>query len=472
MFAATMDGLQRTIKNSFVISGNGLHTGQHVTLTFFPAPVGHGIKFKRTDLKDQPVIDADVDRVVDVSRGTTLEQDGARIMTAEHALAALVGLQIDNVLIGIDCQETPILDGSSKMYVDALEKAGIVEQDAFREFIEIEEVLSFQEPSNKVELIAVPAKSYRLSVMVDYDSTVLTNQYATLDRIEDFRDQISDCRTFVFLHELEYLIQNNLIRGGDLDNAIVFVDKIISQDELDRLAAFFNKPRVTILKEGILNNVRLHYPNEPARHKLLDVVGDLALVGKPIKGHIIANRPGHGANIQLARLIKEHGRSQAKKEKAPFIDPSRPPLYGINEIQNILPHRPPFLLIDRVLELTDRRVIAMKNVTMNEPFFVGHFPGEPVMPGVLQVEAMAQTGGILALSSVPDPKEYIAYFLKIDNAKFRQKVLPGDTLVFKLDLVAPIRRGICHMKGYVYVGDKIVTEAELMAQLVKKTKNL
>ncbi len=471
-FAAAMDGLQRTIKNPFNISGRGLHTGQQVSMTFIPAPPGSGIKFKRTDLKEQPIIDADVDRVVDVSRGTTLEQDGARIMTAEHALAALVGLQIDNIMIEINCQETPILDGSSILYAEALEKAGIIEQEAFREFIEIEEVITYQDSKNKVELIAVPAKSYRLSVMIDYDSNVLTTQYATLGRIEDFRDQIANCRTFVFLHEMEYLIQHNLIRGGDLDNAIVFVDKIISQDELDRLAAFFNKPRVTVLKEGILNNVSLLYPNEPARHKLLDVIGDLALVGKPIKGHIIANRPGHSANIQLARLIKEHGKLQSKKDKAPFIDPARPPLLDINEIQNILPHRPPFLLIDRVLDLTDRSVIAMKNVTMNEPYFVGHFPDEPVMPGVLQVEAMAQTGGILALSSVPNPKEYTAYFLKIDNAKFRQKVVPGDTLVFKLDLVSPIRRGICHMKGYVYVGDKIVTEAELMAQIVKKNKDL
>ena len=466
-----MSGLQRTIKKPFSISGAGLHTGKEVTMTFHPAPVNHGIKFRRTDLQDQPVIDADAELVVDISRGTTLEHNGARIMTTEHALAALTGLQIDNVLIEINCSETPILDGSSRLYVEAIESSGIVEQDAFREYIEIDQIITYHDRKHKTELIAIPAESFKLSVMIDYDSNVLTTQYAILDHIEDFKDQISQCRTFVFLHELEYLIQHNLIRGGDLNNAIVFVDKIISQEELDRLATFFNKPRVTVLKEGILNNVSLLYPNEPARHKLLDLIGDLALVGKPIKGHIIAKRPGHSANVRFAQMIKERSKLQAKREKAPPIDLNDPPLYDINEIQKILPHRPPFLLIDKVMEMTDHSVIAVKNVTMNETFFVGHFPDEPVMPGVLQVEAMAQSGGILALSSVPNPREYTAYFLKIENARFRQKVVPGDTLVFKLELASPIRRGICHMKGWVYVGDRIVTEAELLAQLVKKTKS-
>lgn len=466
-----MNGVQRTIKSSFSISGAGLHTGKQVTMTFHPAPVNHGIKFRRTDLEKQPLIEADADLVVDISRGTTLESHGARVMTVEHTLAALSGLQIDNVLIDIDCSETPILDGSSRLYIEALENAGFIDQDALREFIEIDTVLSYSDPNHAIEFIALPGDTFKLSVMIDYDSNVLTSQYAQLDRIEDFKTEIANCRTFVFLHELEYLIHNNLILGGDLSNAIVFVDKIISQDELDRLAAFFNKPRVTVLKEGILNNVSLAFPNEPARHKLLDVIGDLTLVGKPIKGHIIAKRPGHNANVQFAKMIKNHFRVQQKKEKVPFIDPNKPPLYDIIEIQKILPHRPPFLLVDKIIEMTDRSVLAVKNVTMNEAFFIGHFPDEPVMPGVLQVEAMAQSGGILALSTVPDPKDYTAYFLKIENAKFRHKVVPGDTLIFKLELASPIRRGICHMKGTAYVGDQIVTEAELMAQLVKKKKN-
>ena len=471
MFAPDMNGLQRTIRNSFSISGAGLHTGKEVTMTFYPAPVHHGIKFKRTDIEDQPIIEADADLVVDISRGTSLEKNGARIMTTEHVLAALSGLQIDNVLIGIDCSETPILDGSSRLYTEAIEKSGIVEQDAFRDYIEIDRVITYHDRKHKTELIAIPADSFMLSVMIDYDSNVLTTQYAILDHIEDFKEQIAPCRTFVFLHELEYLIQHNLIRGGDLNNAIVFVDKIISQEELDRLAAFFNKPRVTVLKEGILNNINLLFPNEPARHKLLDLVGDLTLVGKPIKGHIIAKRPGHGANVRFAQMIKEHSKSQTRKDRIPSVDLTQPPLYDINQIQQILPHRPPFLLIDKVMEMTDHSVVAVKNVTMNEVFFVGHFPDEPVMPGVLQVEAMAQSGGILALSSMPNPKDYMAYFLKIENAKFRHKVVPGDTLVFRLELVSPIRRGICHMRGYAHVGDKIVTEAELMAQLVKKSKS-
>jgi UDP-3-O-[3-hydroxymyristoyl] N-acetylglucosamine deacetylase/3-hydroxyacyl-[acyl-carrier-protein] dehydratase len=465
-----MNELQRTISKPVSIFGAGLHTGKKVTLTFHPAPVDHGIKFKRIDLSKQPVIDADVDNVVDISRGTTLEQHGARILTVEHTLAAITGLRIDNLLIEIDCAESPILDGSSKYYTEALLSAGIVEQEALRKYYTIDKVITFSDPANKIELVAIPSDHFRLSVMIDYDSNVLGTQYAILDRIEDFTTEIANCRTFVFLHELEYLIQNNLIRGGDVSNAIVFVDKIISQEELDRLAAFFNKPRVTVLKEGILNNVNLHFPNEPARHKLLDVIGDLTLVGKPIKGHIIAKRPGHSANAQFAKMIKNHFRALAKRDKAPFVDTNQPPLYDIIQIQNILPHRPPFLLVDRIIEMTESSVLAVKNVTMNESFFVGHFPDEPVMPGVLQVEAMAQSGGILALSSVPDPKEYIAYFLKIENAKFRHKVVPGDTLIFKLELASPIRRGICHMKGYAYVGDRIVTEAELFAQLVKKKK--
>jgi len=459
---------QTTIKNPVTISGVGLHTGKHVNLTFRPAPANHGYKFRRIDLTGQPIIDADVDNVVDTSRGTTLSQNGAKISTTEHALAALVGTEIDNVLIDVDGPEVPIMDGSSKPYMDAIHIAGVVEQDAERIYYELKEILTFEEPSRKVEMLAVPSADYRITVMVDYNSPVLGTQHAQMHLISEFRDEISPCRTFCFLHELEMLVKHDLIKGGDLDNAIVVVDRPVSQQKLDELATLFNKPHVEIKEKGILNNVQLHFQNEPARHKLLDIVGDLALVGMPVKAHILAARPGHAANVEFARKIKQLIKKEKGKAPAPSFDLSSPPVFDINKISKFLPHRYPFLLIDKIIELTETKVTGVKNVTMNEWFFQGHFPENPVMPGVLMIEAMAQTGGILVLNTVPDPENYWTYFLRIDQARFKQKVMPGDTLVFDLELASPIRRGICHMSGKAYVGDKVVMEAEMMAQIVKK----
>jgi len=464
-----MSEKQKTIKNPASVSGVGLHTGKEVTLTFKPAPDNYGIKFRRIDLNSEVLVDADVDNVVDTSRGTSLETEGVRIDTVEHVLAALAGLEIDNVLVEMNQSETPILDGSSGFYIRALEQAGVVEQKALRKYFELHTNINYSYPEKKVEMIAIPSKEFRVSVMIDYESKVLPTQNAHLTHISQFVKEFSTCRTFVFLHELEYLLNNNLIKGGDLSNAIVFVNRAVSRDELNHLAHLFNKPTVEVLPhEGILNNLELQYPNEPARHKLLDVVGDLTLVGMPIKAHIIATRPGHYTNVEFARLIKKQLKKEKRSEEVHKFDLSKPPLYNIQQIQSMLPHRPPFLLIDRILEMGNDYVVGMKNVTMNEPFFVGHFPGEPVMPGVLQIEAMAQTGGILALSFVEDPQNYITYFLKIENVKFRHKVVPGDTVVFFNQLSAPIRRGLISMRGLAYVGNKVVMEADMMAQITRK----
>ena len=457
---------QRTIKKSVTISGAGLHTGKNVTLTIYPAPINHGIKFCRVDLDGAPLISVDVNNVFDTSRGTSIRQNDAEVRTIEHCVAALSGLQIDNVLINIDCEETPILDGSARFYVEALEKVGFEEQDAPRKYFEITKNITFVNAEKKVEIIAIPADDFRVSVMVDYDSDVLTNQHASLYHIDDFAGEFSKCRTFVFLHELEVLIQNNLVKGGDVNNAIVFVDRMVSKPELEKLATFFNRHDIEVKEQGILNNVDLYYNNEPARHKLLDLIGDLSTVGMPIKGHIIAIRPGHQSNIEFAKLIKKEFLTEST---LPSYDLSKPPLYDINQIKKLLPHRPPFLLVDKILSMDSDSVIGLKNVTMNEGFFVGHFPEEPVMPGVLQIEAMAQVGGILALSSVSDPENYSTLFLKINEVKFRQKVVPGDTLIFYLKLVSPIRRGLCHMKGLAYVNNKVVMEAEMLAQIAKKS---
>jgi UDP-3-O-[3-hydroxymyristoyl] N-acetylglucosamine deacetylase/3-hydroxyacyl-[acyl-carrier-protein] dehydratase len=462
-----MEVKQKTLASSFTIQGKGLHTGVDVTMNFLPAPVNHGFKFKRIDLVNQPIIEADVDLVVDTSRGTLLQKNGARIGTIEHALAALIGMDLDNVLIEVNNEEAPIIDGSSIYFVNAIEKAGIVEQNAEREYFVIKEKIEIFDEKSGSHIVALPDDDYRLNITISFNSKVLNNQYATLNSIKDFKTEIASCRTFVFLHELEFLLNHNLVKGGDLDNAIVIIDKDISQAELNRLADLFHHKHVEVKPQGILNNLELHFDNECARHKLLDVIGDLALCGKHIKGRIIASKPGHGPNTLFAKALKKS--ILLAQENSPEYDPNKTPVLDVSQIKELLPHRYPFLLVDKIIEKTDIEIVGIKNVTFNEQFFQGHFPDEPVMPGVLLVEAMAQTGGLLVLSQMSG--KFSTYFVRIDNVKFRKKVVPGDTLIFKLTLVSPIRRGIANMKGVTYVGNKIVAEGEFMAQIVKQNEN-
>ncbi len=458
---------QHTIKKPVSVKGIGLHTGRSVTMTFNPAPVNHGFKFQRIDLESSPVINADVNKVISTNRGTTIKSGEAQVSTIEHTLSALIGLSIDNVLIEIDGPESPIMDGSAKAFIEALEQVGLEEQTADREYFEVVEPISYRDEVTGTELLALPADKFQVTTMIDFNSTVLGHQYASLDDISSYKEDIAPCRTFVFLHELEQLLNQNLIKGGDLDNAIVIVDRVMSQVELDELAKRLGKPSIKVEKEGILNTVDLRFENEPARHKLLDIIGDLALIGKPIKGRIVATKPGHTANIEFAKILKTHYQKQRKLRGKPKYDPNVEPLYDTVGITKLLPHRFPFLLVDKIIELSETHVVGVKSVTFNEHFFQGHFPENPVMPGVLQIEAMAQTGGILALSTVPDPQNWSTYFIKIDGAKFKNKVVPGDTVIFKMELLAPIRRGIVQMQGTAYVGDKIVSEAELTAQILK-----
>lgn len=455
---------QKTLKKPFTIEGKGLHTGVDVTMKFLPAPEYHGFKFKRVDLDGAPVIEADVDLVIDTSRGTLLEKNGARIGTIEHALAALTGMDLDNVLIEVNNEEAPIMDGSSKYFVEAIEKAGVVEQEAEREYLEIREKIEIFDEKSGAHIVALPDNDYSLDVMISFQSRVLNNQFAKLNSISGFKDEIANCRTFVFLHELEFLLNNNLIKGGELNNAIVIIDKEITQNELDRLADLFHHDHVEVKPQGILNNLELHYDNECARHKLLDVIGDLVLCGKRIKGRVIAYKPGHRPNTIFALALKEAWKKM--QTEAPVYDPDATPVMDTVQIKDFLPHRYPFLLVDKILSVGDKEVVGVKNVTHNEPFFQGHFPDEPVMPGVLLIEAMAQTGGLLVLCKLKG--KYSTYFIRVDNVKFRRKVVPGDTLVFKVTLNSPIRRGIATMKGVTYVGSKIVAEGEFMAQIVKQ----
>jgi len=458
---------QKTIKKEISLSGVGLHTGKKVELIFKPAQKNQGYAFVRTDLTGSPVIEARAEYVVDTKRGTNLEKNGVKINTSEHVLAAVVGMGISNITIELNSAEPPIMDGSSKYFIEALEKAGLVEQDALVDEYVVKEIISFKDHETGSEIMVVPSDKYEITTMVDFGTKVLGTQNATLSKMSDFKSEISAARTFSFLHEIEMLLDNNLIKGGDLNNAIVYVDKELSDETMAKLRVAFKKDSVKVKPNGILDNLTLRWPNEAARHKLLDVVGDMALIGTPIKGKIIANKPGHSVNTQFAKKLSKIIKLE-KRSKVPYYDLSKPPLMDIYQIMKILPHRHPFLLIDRILELSKTHVVGMKNVTMNESFFQGHFPGAPVMPGVLQIEAMAQCGGVLVLSTVPDPENYITYFMKMDNVKFKRKVLPGDTLIFRAELISPIRRGICHMQAYGYANDKLVVEAELMAQIVKK----
>ena len=458
---------QRTLKDRVTLEGVGLHTGKTVKLTFSPAPEDTGYIFVRTDLSPSVEIPADINYVTNTDRGTNLEKEGTKIQTSEHVLAALVGMGVDNCYIELDAAESPIMDGSSKYFVEAIESIGIVEQNKLREEYVVTELITYKDEESGSEITLIPSDEYQVTTMVDFETKVLGTQNASLDTISDFKDTIAPSRTFSFLHELETLLENGLIKGGDLNNAIVYVDKPLSESNMDRLKEAFGKDNIAVQPNGILDNLSLHFSNEAARHKLLDVIGDLALVGQHIRGKVFAHKPGHKVNANFSRKLSQIIK-QERRQNAPKVDLNSEPLMDVNDIIKMLPHRPPFLLVDKIFELSETHVVGLKNVTMNEPFFVGHFPGAPVMPGVLQIEAMAQAGGVLLLNTVPDPENYITLFMKMDNVKFKRPVKPGDTLLFKLELISPIRRGICHMRGMIFANGNLTTEGELMAQIIKR----
>lgn len=460
---------QHTLGKAATINGTGLHTGVLVDMVIKPANPGFGMQFQRVDLPNKPIIKADCDLVTDTSRGTTLQVGDAKISTVEHVLAALIGMGVDNCLIEINGPEIPIIDGSSQPFTDMIAKAGVIEQDAAKVWYSIDENIFLYDEEKRVEMVAMPAVDYQITTLIDFNSPVLGTQHAGLKSIKEFQTEIAPCRTFCFLHELEMLLDNELVKGGDINNAIVVVDKPITDEEMYRLAKAFNRDKIEVKSEGYLNNLELRFPNEPARHKLLDVIGDLALIGYPIKSRIIANRPGHSSNVEFAKKIKQYIKKNRHVKDVPVYDPTLPPVFTLQQIEKTLPHRHPFLLVDKIIELTDKHIVGIKNVTFNEWFFPGHFPNNPVMPGVLQIEALAQTGGILCINAMPEGN-YDTYFLKIDNCKFKQKVVPGDTMLLKMEFISPIRRGICEMKGTVYVGGKVATEADLVAQVVKRAQ--